>query len=92
MGRVVVEGRLKREGTCVYAERVHFVMQQKQQQQEKSTGLLEHGGLNSCHFRWEELALLVLPRGIQQRRDSRRVSRTALLAYKCAPESTMGKI
>lgn len=50
MGRVVVEGRLKREGPCVYAERVHFVMQQKQRQQGKSTGLLEHEGLNSSTF------------------------------------------
>ena len=87
-----MEGRLKREGTCVHAERIHFVMQQKQQQQEESTGLLENGGLDSYHFWWQELALLVLPRGTQQRRDSRRVSRTALLTYECAPESPVGKI
>ena len=41
------------------------------------------------------LPLLVVGIGItcgtQQRRDSRRVSRTALLEYECAPESPVGR-
>lgn len=44
----------------------------------------------------EFLPLLVVGIGItcgtQQRRDSRRVSRTALLEYECAPESPVGEI